>query len=469
MKLSGEKMKSVALKKTQFVFTLLLSFILILPAVPSLAQSEKEPLTLAKAVELALDSNQLVKAARYSVEAADARMKGVSSNYWPKLNYDYSISRGNNPVFVFGSLLTQNRFTLDDFYLPRLNKPDPINNFQSKFSGSMMLFDFFRTRKGVELHKLGKDGSQKELEKTQADLVFRVLKAYQDALLAQEFLKVAEEAVKSAEADQARVEALFQAGLVVESDLLSVKVHKASQAEELIKARNNVKMAYSNLNFEMGFPLDKPYELAGPLKPFSPEPMDLPSCQKIALERRPDYLQAELGAKSGEVAVQASKTDFWPMVSAFGQWETDQSKINSSAGNNYVYGINVHYNLFNGRADQVRLAESRVQQQRAAAMRDYMAQAVRMQVQQAYLDLDSAGGRILVSEQAVAQAEESLRIIRNRYEAGLTTITDLLRAEVASIGAKSNRLRAIFDQRVSAANLELQTGQLSRSSRILTE
>jgi outer membrane protein TolC len=248
-----------------------------------------------------------------------------------------------------------------------------------------------------------------------------------------------------------------------------VKVHKASQAEELIKARNALKLAFSNLNFEMGFPLDRPYELAGALKPFTLDLLDLPAYQKIALEQRPDYRQAELGAKSGEVAIQASKTDFWPMVSAFGQWETDQYQINSSAGNNYIYGINVHFNIFNGKADQARLAESKVQQQRAVALRNYMAQAVRMQVQKAFLDLDSAAERIQVSEETVAQAEESLRIIRNRYEAGLTTITDLLRAEVTAVGAKSNRLRAVFDQRLSAANLELQTGQLSRSSRILME
>src|SRR4029453_9170144 len=121
------------------------------------------------------------------------------------------------------------------------------------------------------------------------------------------------------------------------------------------------------------------------------------------------------------------------------------------------------------RADQARLAESRFQQQRSVALQDHLAQAVRLQVQNAYLELEAAGERIRVSQQAASQAEEGLRIIRNRYQAGLTTVTDLLRAETAVTSARTNHLRALFDQRVSAANLELQVGRLSPSSRIVLE
>ncbi|HVN81287.1 MAG TPA: TolC family protein [Terriglobia bacterium] len=462
-------MKSSMFNSSTFYTRILLVTMSPLFSLSLFGQSQKELLTLEKAVALALDSNLLVKSARYSLEAANTRTQEANSSYWPKLNYDYSIARGDNPVFVFGGLLTQNRFTMENFDIPSLNKPAPLNNFQSRFSGSMNLFDFWRTRNHVALSRLNKQGFEKELDKTQSDLVNRVVKAYQDALLAQEFVKLAEEAVRSAEADQTKAEALFQAGLVVESDLLSVQVHKAAQAEELVKARNNMKLAYSNLNFEMGLALDQPFELALTLKPFVPDPLDLASYQKTALQQRPDFKQAELAAQSGETAIKAAKSDFWPVVSAFGQWETDQATFTPGAGNNYIYGINVHLNLFNGKADQVKLAESHIQQQRAATMRDYLAQVIRLQVQEAYLDLETAQQRIEVNQQSNAQAEESLRIIRNRYEAGLTNVTDLLRAEVALVAAKTNLLRAIFDQRVSAANLELQSGRLSRSSRIVVE
>ena len=102
-------------------------------------------------------------------------------------------------------------------------------------------------------------------------------------------------------------------------------------------------------------------------------------------------------------------------------------------------------------------------------MQQHLAEAIRLQVQKAFLDLDTASQRIAVSQQAVSQAEESVRIIRNRYEAGLATVTDLLRAETALTAAKGNYLRAVFDQRVGAANLELQVGRLSPESRVVRE
>ena len=167
--------------------------------------------------------------------------------------------------------------------------------------------------------------------------------------------------------------------------------------------------------------------------------------------------------------VKAARSEFLPTISLFGSWETDDQSFASRAGNNWLAGVNLHFNLFNGRADEAKLAESRLQQKRTLAMQAHLAQAIRLQVQKAFLDLGTASQRIAVSQQAVSQAEESGRIIRNRYEAGLATVTDLLRAETALTAAKGHYLRAVFDQRVGAANLELQVGRLSPESRVVRE
>jgi outer membrane protein len=454
-------------KNQVVIVTMLLGFSLTVSR--GSGQSLKKQLTLERAVALALETNQLVKAANLGVQAADAQTRMAFSGYLPKLTFDYNLTRGNNPVYVFGTLLTQRRFTEANFALSSLNNPAPLTNFQNRISLNQSLFDFGRTRKAVTQARVGRDLSESELEKIRQDLIFRVFKSYFETLLAQEMVRVAEDGEKSAAADGEKAEALFKAGLAVESDLLSVQVHQAAQSEELVKARNQLNLAFSNLNFEMGLPLNGTYELVKPQKPYLAENSDLASLQALALENRPDFRQTQLASRSRELTVQSAKADFWPTVNAFGSWETDSADFASNGGNNWIAGVNVHLNLFNGRADQARLAESRFQQRRSSALQDHMAQSVRLQVQKACLDLQTAGQRIEVNQQAVRQAEESLRIIRNRYEAGLTTITDLLRAETAVTQAKTNFLRALFDQRVSAANLELQVGRLSAASPILRD
>ena len=93
-----------------------------------------------------------------------------------------------------------------------------------------------------------------------------------------------------------------------------------------------------------------------------------------------------------------------------------------------------------------------------------MTSAVRLQVREAYLNLATAQKRLDVVKDATSQAAESLRITQNRFEAGLATITDLLRVETAKTAAEKTALNANFDYRLSYAALELATGELSANS-----
>ncbi|MFN8006173.1 MAG: TolC family protein [Terriglobia bacterium] len=436
---------------------------------PAMGQEQKEPLTLEEAVARALGGSSLVKAAGLDVEVAEIRSRSIVSNYLPKVNFDYSFTQGNNPVYVFGSLLNQRRFTAADFALDRLNYPNPLSNFQNKFSLNQLLFDGGRTRNQRTQSRLGQQMTDEELRKTQSDLIFRVVRGYLEAILAKEMVSVSEDAVKSAAADEQKVANLFQQGLVVESDLLSVQVHHAAQLEELVRARNHAKLALANLNFEMGIPLDQAFELTQPLKPFLFENQDLKELQELALTLRPDFKQARLSTQANEAAIGSAKSEFWPTISAFGSWQTDDQNFTSADSNSWLVGINMRINLFNGRENQSHLAEARLMQKRQTLMQEHLAQAIRLQVEKAYLDVETATGVTEVNQKSVSQAEESLRIVRNRYQSGLTTITELLRAEGALTRSRASYLRSIFEQRISVASLELQVGRLSTSSKLLRE
>ena len=448
---------------------LLLGILLGAKNIAEAAQDEKETLTLDGAVARALDGSPLIKAAGFNIEVAEIRSRATFSNFLPKVNFDYNFTQGNNPVYVFGSLLNQRRFTAADFAVNRLNYPNPLSNFQNKFSLNQLLFDGGRTRNIRTQFRLGRQISDEELKRTQSELIFRVVKSYLEALLAKEMVKVSEDAVQSAVADNEKVENMFRVGLVVESDLLSVKVHHAAQSEELVRARNQAKLALANLNFEMGMPLDKVFELVQPLKPFPIEDQDLKALQGIALTLRPDFKQAQLATQSNEAALGSARSEFWPTLSAFGSWQTDDQNFASADSNSWLVGINLRINLFNGRENQAHLAEAHLLQKRQTVMQEHLAQAIRLQVEKAYLEVETATSVTEVSQKSVSQAEESLRIVRNRYQAGLTTITELLRAETALIRARTSFLRSLFEQRISVANLELQVGRLSADSRIVKE
>jgi outer membrane protein TolC len=90
---------------------------------------------------------------------------------------------------------------------------------------------------------------------------------------------------------------------------------------------------------------------------------------------------------------------------------------------------------------------------------------VRVETEQAYLEARSAWQRIAVAEKAVEQAEEGLRIVKNRYNNGLLTIVDLLDAEVTLQRARTRLFQSLHDHKVARIRLTLAAGVLDEDFR----
>jgi outer membrane protein TolC len=136
-------------------------------------------------------------------------------------------------------------------------------------------------------------------------------------------------------------------------------------------------------------------------------------------------------------------------------------------GANWFVGATLRWNLFNGFGDKARIQEAGHALRSAEAQKQQAEAGIRLHVRRAYADVRAAQERIGVTNAAVAEAEESLRITKNRYESGLSTVTDLLRNETALLEARMRRLAAIHDQRVAAVFLEQAAGTLSENSQVL--
>jgi outer membrane protein len=105
----------------------------------------------------------------------------------------------------------------------------------------------------------------------------------------------------------------------------------------------------------------------------------------------------------------------------------------------------------------------------AQANRERTVSTIRLEVRRAWEDLRTSDEQIEVAEAAVAEAKESLRITQNRYQSGLSTVTDLLRTDAALFESRTRYLSALHDQRIAAALLDAVTGTLSLDSPAVQE
>ncbi|HVN03908.1 MAG TPA: TolC family protein, partial [Bryobacteraceae bacterium] len=423
--------------------------------------------SLADAVRLALAHNQSIAAASAATRGTEAGIREARSGWLPKLNYSESFNRSDNPVFVFGSLLTQHQFTAYNFQLGPLNRPDFLNNFQSQLTADETIYDGGRTREAVRSARLTHQMSGEERRQTHMQVIAGAARAYYGVLLAQASLAAAEQALRSADADLHQAETVRAAGMSTDVDVLSIRVHRAQVEEQRINRAADLDVARAALNDALGLPLDTRHDLTSKLEPAKAPSLQLGDFERAAIAERPEARAVKLAASLAQTQIGAAHSGLLPQVDVRTVFEADRERFIDRGGANWLAGVSLQWNLFNGFGDRARIEAATEGLRRAEALQERAGSGIRLEVRRAYADWQAAQQRIDVAQAAVAEAEESLRITQNRYAAGLANVTDLLRTETAVLESRTRYLAAVHDQRVAAVGLELAAGRLTETSEVL--
>jgi outer membrane protein TolC len=429
----------------------------------------QDSLSVSQAVQLALARNGSVESAGEGTKAAQARIAEARGTRLPQISYTESWQRSNNPVFVFSSLLTQHQFGPENFDIGLLNRPPFLNNFQSQIWLDQSVWDNGYRRAQIRSAELGTSVSTEEERRVRMQTVAAVVRGYYNAVLAADSLAVAEQALKSAEADLGRAQNRRQAGLTTDADVLSIRVHLASMQEQRIRRSADLEIARAALNQSIGLPLDSKFELATRLKTASVPEGGPDTLEQDASANRPETREAVFATQLAETERVAARSALWPEVFVRAGFEADRQNFYEKGGANWTASAGFRWNLFTGLSDRARIQESEHAIVAAAAQRRYVESAARLDARRAWLDLNAAQSRIDVAQSAVTMADENLRIVKNRYEAGLTDVTELLRSETALLETRTRYLQAVQDQRLAVMQVELAAGRLNEKSSVVME
>ncbi len=442
--------------RNQMYWTITALFVLF-----SFPLAAQDRLTLSEAATRALTQNPDLAIDVPGQEAARLDFKAAKAGYLPRLDFEQSYLAGNNPVFVFGTLLNQRKFTADNFALEQLNSPSPVDNLQTRATVQQTIWDFGRTRARRDQADLGIKIADQSFEEHKRQVLLEVFSSYHAVSLARASLETARMAVRSAEAIEQQAKARVESGLTVEADLLRSRVYLSEAKQQEIQAHGQLESTRAQLNRLMGEPLDK---ATGETAPLEPGKISLLSEEAFIAEqkqRRPDYQNLLAELQEAEIAVRSHQKDFLPVLTGYGTWEMDNPSISDFGGSNWSAGITLRWNLFAGGGDAARTQATRQRIEQKRRQIAAMESAMELEVRKALIQNRAAEQQVAVAVAAEAQSEEGLRILKNRYEAGLATITDLLSAETARSAARTNLAEAIFRHRLSYAQVEYSAGILS--------
>ena len=423
-------------------------------ASPAAAQT---PLTLAEAIARARAHNPDAGSAAAAEREAVQRVRQARAGYLPRVDLVESWQRSNQPVFVFSSLLAQRQFTAADFALGALNHPDALDNFRSAVMVEQSVFDG-ATGANVAAAGIGHDMATASRTMVDHDLAASVTSAYGRVLVATSAGQSAAAAAETARVDRELAGNRRDAGLVTDADVLQLDVYLSRTREQQIRAVSDERIARAQLNQLMSEPLGAAFALDRSPTASAIDATDLASLEAEALENRPDVKLAGLQEELAGATERSARAAFLPQVAAQGGWEFNGGAWNARASG-WVVGAVARITVFRGFADTARLAEAREQTARRALERDKAETAARLDVYIAVARLDAARASDAVGRAAVAQARESRRIVRDRYEAGLTDVASLLRSAEGVVQAETQQIAAQVAVLTETAALERTLGR----------
>jgi len=427
-----------------------------------------EPLSLSQAVQRALERAPDVQAVLQALEGAEARENQVLSMGLPRIDFEESYLRTDQPVACFGSLLNEGRFSAvllnpaRDPALDALNHPDPLDNFRTRFSLTQPLFT------GGELlyrHRMSQgetEAAAQDLEGARDQTGFHAVQRYWGLSLALERLNVARAAVETARDNLRQIEALYQEGTVVRSDLLLAKVQLADFEDQQVQASGQARIASRALNLLVGEPASGTWDVTQLCVPGPGEVPELDASRFLeqAKQGRPDYVAARKRWAAADKGVKAERGAFLPHLGLEASYEWNAPKFASDLNGSYLVGVGLQWNLFRGFADLEGLREA--QSRRGMLWQELrrMEDRIALEIEEAVVSVQTGLESLNVTRERVSLSEESLRIISKRYGEGLTTILELEQAELGLSRSRTAWYQAIHDLRMALARLQLAIGGL---------
>ncbi len=415
---------------------LLTAAVCLLPLTPAFAQ----PLTLRDAAAEALERNPALLAAQAEVRAARARRDEARASWFPLIDASANASRSNNPVFVFGSLLEQGRFSEQHFSPAFLNDPPALRNDRLSLTVRYTLFDQLRRR---DMTKQGAEGVTRALsagDEMRQQVLSELIARYYGVLVAEQRHAVSAEAVRAAESAAKNARDRAEQGLAVDSDRLAAEVQLAEFRQQEIAAAGAAEIARAALAMTLGRPLLSRVELVASFPDVRFDPVALEDAVKRASESRGELASAIAARKSAELQLVTARGSLLPRVDAYSSWGASGTTF-SQRNPDHTVGVIASIDVFDA-AKYARIAEARAGVEAAKALEASIRDRVAMEAITAWNKANAARQQVEVASSAVAQADAAARIIQDRYDNGLTTITEVLRAQTALVAARLSLLSA---------------------------
>jgi len=407
------------------------------------------PLSLADAINIALERNYAIQRGKYDLEAAHGVAVQTRAIALPKLRAtgDY-FATDQTENFNFGPGGPNVQFEADQRWSATLRLV------QSIYEGG-------RIKSGLRASRFVRQQALFQHQAVIADALLTVRTAYYDVLLARQQINVQEASLALLEKELRDNQKRFEAGTVPQFNVLRAEVELASARPRLIRARNSHRIAKNNLLHQLGYEIPTnvweniPFELSDRLEA-EPADIELSPALAQAVALRPELEALRVTERLRREDVIAARAGYKPSVQILGGYGSRSAQFGDDLSreiSGWHAGAQVNWDIFDGALTKGKVQQARALHERTRTEVEDTTRQIELEVRTAYSTFVEAR-EVLESQRKVQeQAEESLRLANSRADAGTGTQLDVLNAQTSLTEARTTQIQAVRDYLVARARL----------------
>jgi outer membrane protein len=371
-------------------------------AVPGSAADAPAPLTLKEALRLAYKANPTLQVTRIEELIAGQEVVRARSGFFPQVKAEASQTILDDPTKF--SIKGAGSSTPGGVTFPMTNR----NYWSTKVSMDQTIFDFWATPSRYQAAVLGKAATRLDTAQTRDNIFLTVCQGYFRVLRAEKLVTVAQQEVTQLKDHLKIARDQYEFGVATYNDVLQAEVALADAEQRLITANNDVINLRSSLNKVLGLPIAAPTALKEEKELAAPTG-DLTQATDQALKRRSDLKASQNRIQQSEKVITQTRAGHFPRFFAQAG-HTYQENDLYLHGSQYFAIFGMQWNLFSGLDTRAQVAQARERLTQLKVQYKDLGEQVRLDVQTSYLGLKETADRIRVTEKAVAQGEENLRL-----------------------------------------------------------
>lgn len=445
--------------------------------IPSLIMAKS--VTFDEALQLSLQNNHELKAKKLEVDKAKASLQEAKGSELGVLKFNENISRTNHAGYVFGMKMGQRQATFGDFGFDihamslmtpptmndfmqtapnALNNPEAVTNYETKLTYEIPLFAGFKIQNAKTMMELQIKANEFRYKADEKTLALEVLKAYNGAVAAKQFIKATKMAKEATNAFVHFADEMFKEGFTTKIDVKQAEAYDLDVDAKTIEAKNSFDLAIAYLKFLSD---DTDISDVSDFKNFDILQANLQDLQRNALQNREDLNWMNLNKETAKVNIDFVNGDSLPMVGLHLEYGYNADNLSNTGDDNdyYMMAAGLEYKIFDGYVNKQKKQKAKLDFQKANYYEQYMQNGIKLEVENNYLTLATKKEVVKQKQKALDLASDVKEKTSELYQNKLTTMTNLLLQEANLEKARAEFIMANYDQALAEAKLQISVGK----------